>query len=443
MIVQKIKSFFEKYNISVKGKKLCVCLSGGADSVALLVSMCSLLKEEEFSLCAVHVNHHIRGDEADKDENFCRKLCKEKEINLNVVSVFAAEEAEKTGRGLEETARKLRYDAFSKLKEDEKIDLFLMAHHANDRGETIVFNILRGCGVSGIMGIPPVRDFYIRPLSECTREEILSFLSQNNHVFVQDSTNFDESYTRNYIRHTLFEDFKRVNPNFLSAILRLSRCAAQDEDYFSCELAKISKDTDLSTLHPALASRAICRWYEEQIPGEGLSAVHVHRIMSCLSCSEEKCIDVPFGIKAYVKDGKVCFSNGEAHIPEKTYLNLGINVFSSDCKVIFEEKYTEILKFSDNPLQIVLNRGKINGRLFMRPRIEGDFLFCRGVRRRVSRELINSKVPKHLRDILPIVCDDDGVVFVPYVGADDRVFLRGSVDDPITLTIDLNTKGNS
>ncbi len=425
------------------GKKLCVCFSGGADSTCLLFAMKELQKETEFQLCAVHVNHNIRGNEAKRDEEFCKEYCLENGIQFHCFSVFAPEEAEKSGEGLEETARKLRYSVFERLKGEENIDYFLTAHHMNDSCETVVFNILRGCGVSGITGIPAVRGFYLRPLINCSREEIINYLKDKNQIYVTDSTNSDEAYTRNYIRNRLLPEFGRVNKGYLSSIMRLSENASVDEDYFSSEVDKIKEDDNLSLLHPAISKRVIAKRYRDVVWGEGLSTVHIKQIMSCLGSTEEKRVNVPFGYVAVIKNGIVAFRPNEEKKPFYTQLKTGLNILENGTSVLVEEKYIKIIKFSDNPLQITLTSDKIKGKLYARSRRDGDKIVCRGFTRSVSKELMNLKVPKHIRDILPIICDDVGVVFVPYVGADDRVFKKGVIESPLALTIQLNTKGNS
>ena len=441
MILKKILDFFEKYNVSLSGKRVCVCFSGGADSVALLMAMNKLKGNDDFSLSAVHVNHHIRGDEADGDQRFCRDVCHRLGLDFYSYDVYALIEAEKRGMGVEATARKLRYDSFEKLRAEQNIDYFLTAHHGNDTAETIVFNMLRGSSVSGLVGIPPVRDFYLRPLIQCSKNEILEYLSSLGEGFVEDSTNSDEAYTRNYIRRTLFPSFERVNPNFLTAILRLSGSAAQDEDYFSKELDKITSETDLASLHPSVSSRYVCAEYEKLSDGEGLSAVHVRQILSCLSSSEEKSIDVPFGIKALVKNGRVAFfKKKEVALNNKVMLTLGNNFLGDDVCVRLEEKYERIKRFSDFPLKIVLPRNKINGELYVRRREDGDRIVCRGFGRNVNRELMNAKVPKYMRDSVPIICDGEGILFVPFVGADDRAFQKGFIDDPLMITVDIDFK---
>lgn len=455
MILNRIKSFFEKYNISLENKKVCVCFSGGADSVALLEAMREINKTEQFSLCAVHVNHHIRGQEADDDEKFCESFCEKRDIPFYAFGVYALEEAEKSGCGIEAAARKLRYKAFGELKEKKSIDYFLTAHHANDLAETVVFNLIRGSSVSGLAGIPHVRDCYLRPLIQCSREDILDYVSFKGLSFVEDSTNSDEAYTRNYIRHSLLPAFERVNSNYISAILRLSESAIQDSDYFDKELDKITSETDLSLLHPSLTSRYVCKQYEVLSEGEGLSAVHVKQILSCIESREEKCIDVPFGIKAIVRNGKVNFikkteiqksvseentvllfsdiSEIEDGITEKTFLEKAI--------IRIEKKYINLKSNNGivlHPTEVALNGKNIKGTLYVRSRKEGDKIFCRKMTRNINKELVNLKIPKYLRERIPVICDDEGVVFVPLIGADDRVYSKEKSDFPLYISVCLD-----
>ena len=438
-MIKKVDAFFEKYGVSLENKKVCVCFSGGSDSVCLLLCILELKEKlkgkTDFSLCAVHVNHQIRGDEADRDEKFCIDFCKEKNVELFVSHVDVPKESQKTGEGLEETARKLRYGVFESLKAQEKIDYFLTAHHANDSGETIIFNLLRGCSVSGITGIPPVRDFYLRPLISCEKSEILSYLSQKNAVYVEDGTNLDEDYTRNYIRNNLFPKFERVNKNFLSAIVRLSESAALDEDYFKSQVEKIDGNTNLCELHPSLVSRYVCQKYESLSGGEAMSGVHVKKILSLLSSEEEKYVDVPFGITAIISKGKVIFQKKVVKDSGETInLLVGENFFG-DTKIILEKRYLPLGEFRTHPFEVIIDLDKIKGKIYARKRKEGDKILCRNMSRNINKEFVNQKISKRLRDEIPVICDDEGVIFVPYLGADDRVYTKGIPENPLKITV--------
>ncbi|MDE7293582.1 MAG: tRNA lysidine(34) synthetase TilS, partial [Oscillospiraceae bacterium] len=176
-------------------------LSGGADSVCLLLVLKKLRERLNFALSAVHINHNLRGEESDRDRDFCLRLCEREGIPIRVYSVNAAEYAEKKGYSTEEAARILRYDCFEKESERLSGALIATAHNMGDNTETVLFNLTRGTGVRGLGGIPYKRDNIIRPLLDVSREEIEKYLEAHGQDFVTDSTNLTDDYTRNRIRH--------------------------------------------------------------------------------------------------------------------------------------------------------------------------------------------------------------------------------------------------
>ena len=185
-MIEKVKLTIQKHNMLSAGDSVCVALSGGADSVALLLVLYELSAEFDFSLSAVHVNHLLRGDESDRDENFCRDLCSRLDVPLQVFRKDAASFSHSLGESVETGARKLRYQIFDSLTADK----IATAHNLNDNAETLLFRLARGTGLRGLSGIPAVRDNIIRPLIECGRDEIEAFLVEREQPFVTDSTNW-------------------------------------------------------------------------------------------------------------------------------------------------------------------------------------------------------------------------------------------------------------
>ena len=206
-------------SVILEGRTVHVALSGGADSVCLLYCMKSISEKHKFELKAVHVNHLIRleNDETFRDENFCISLCESLGVELDVVRINVPEKAVSLKCGLEEAARIVRYDYFSKF------DCVATAHNATDNVETVLFHIVRGTAVYGLTGIPSVRNNIIRPLLNMKRSEIIEYLKAKNASYVIDSTNFDTNYTRNYIRNVIVPNMKKINPSFEEAVLRLVR----------------------------------------------------------------------------------------------------------------------------------------------------------------------------------------------------------------------------
>lgn len=213
----KVHNTVKKYNMINKGDTVLVALSGGADSVSLLHVLLSLRNELDCRLIAAHVNHMIRGAEADRDENFVRNLCDKLNVPLKITRINVPEISKQTGESVELCGRRLRYEFFYKTNPDAKI---ATAHNLNDCAETFFLNLARGAGLKGLTGIPPVRENIIRPIIECERKEIELYCKENGLDFVTDSTNLSDNYTRNKIRHKILPVMNEINPSFFSVFLR-------------------------------------------------------------------------------------------------------------------------------------------------------------------------------------------------------------------------------
>ncbi|MCH5325059.1 MAG: tRNA lysidine(34) synthetase TilS [Eubacterium sp.] len=213
------------------GNAGCViaAVSGGADSVALLLALYEAKDEFGFTLKACHINHCLRGEESDRDERFVRTLCKRLDLPLYVRKV-------KVGRlvrqheSIEECARRVRYEFFDELNALYG-GLTATAHTASDNAETVLINMLRGTALTGICGIPAVRDNIIRPLIGCTREQTERFCAEMLTGYVHDSTNDSDDYVRNRIRHRIIPELKAINPSFESAVARLCESVTHDDEY--------------------------------------------------------------------------------------------------------------------------------------------------------------------------------------------------------------------
>lgn len=187
---------------------MLIALSGGADSVALLLMM---QERGEAEACA-HCNFHLRGPESDRDEKFVRRLCKERGIRLFVKHFDTQTEAARTGESIEMAARRLRYNWFAELCLEHGFKEVAVAHHLNDNAETVLLNLVRGTGLSGLTGMAEERPGVVRPLLSLSRREILDYLQQKGQGYVTDSTNADTHYRRNKLRHEVLPLLREMNP---------------------------------------------------------------------------------------------------------------------------------------------------------------------------------------------------------------------------------------
>ncbi len=204
-----------------------VGLSGGADSVCLLHFLQYLAKEKHFALAAVHVNHQLRGAEADRDEQFCQQLCRDLNIELFVKHVDAKKTAQKYDLSPEHGARKARYTAYQQVAKKWGATKLALGHHLDDLAETFLLNLLRGTKAQGLAGIPLRRPLckgveIVRPLLCVTREQVEAYIAQNKLSYVTDQTNFDDVYRRNWVRGTLLPLLETKQPQIREHLARFA-----------------------------------------------------------------------------------------------------------------------------------------------------------------------------------------------------------------------------
>ena len=229
----KAKDTLCRYNMLSKGDRVVAAVSGGADSMALIRFLLEIRDEFELSLSVCHVNHLLRGSEADRDEDFVRDFCKKNSIPFYLLRCDVSALSKEKGIGFEECGREVRYAFFNETIDKLGGGKIATAHTLSDRCETLIFNIARGTSPSGISSIAPMRENVIRPLIDCTREEIENYLSSLSQPFMTDSTNSDTEYTRNFIRAEMIPLFRKLNPSFEASLKNLFDLSGEDNAYFS------------------------------------------------------------------------------------------------------------------------------------------------------------------------------------------------------------------
>ncbi len=219
---QRIIDYIARHDLLDSERKYLVAVSGGADSVALLL----LLNDLGYDIEVAHCNFHLRDAESDRDEQFVRALCDEHGLPLHVVHFDTRSYAAMHGVSIEMAARRLRYSWFEQLREDIGAAAICVAHHRDDSVETLLINLLRGTGVHGLCGIRPKNGHVIRPLLDVSRSDITDYLASRGQQYVDDSTNFEDEYTRNKIRLNIMPRCHEVNPSAAEAIHNTSKRVA-------------------------------------------------------------------------------------------------------------------------------------------------------------------------------------------------------------------------
>ncbi|MBQ7907457.1 MAG: tRNA lysidine(34) synthetase TilS [Clostridia bacterium] len=401
-----------------------VGFSGGADSSALV----HYLKSRTKNLLCVHINHMIRGEEAIRDEFFCKNICKEYGVKFASFRVDIPLLAEERHQGLEQTAREERYRIFrGLLQQNPEYKCIATAHNANDDAETVIFNLTRGTAAKGIGGIRPVVDKVMRPLILATREEIMEYCRAHEIKYVKDSTNEDVDYTRNYIRHQVVPALEKINPSFVEAVSRLAQTATWDREYFDKIVSKIFEenkiedkiDLDLiKTLEPPICSRVLQRMSGDRLDYKSIQA--------CLKLLSEggvgKKINLPQGISFKLERGYAHFVETK-NLEKKEFcvkIKEGLNKIKAVNYIIglnTEEiplGYTEIDRIS-------LSSDAVSGQLYVRNKEDGDTIFQGKMTKKLKTIMCAKHIPSHKRDKIPLICDDNGILCVPRLVTRDGV----------------------
>lgn len=418
---ENVRLAVSRYSMLRDVNTVYIGLSGGADSVSLLLIMRELAAERGFPLRAVHINHHIRGEESDRDMSFCQSLCERLEIPIDVYHVDAVGYSRENGFSLEEGARRLRYEIFEGIPDDCRL---ATAHTLNDSAETVIFNLSRGTGIKGLAGIPPVRDKFIRPLIYCKRGEVEEFLSKKGQDFVTDSTNLSDDCSRNKIRHEIIPLMDEIHGGFLGNIQRMTENLADDCDFIE-KAAKDAEEKDLQTLHPALRRRVIMNFLKNS--GAEISAAKVAEIEEAAVKGGGK-VNLSGNTIAKIKDGRLTISAArrERIIFPDTRVHTGENPFLCDKTVIIEENNCENGNFrciiNDLFTKEMLDYDKIQGDVILRNRRNGDS-YVRAGRSITSKlkKLMNEEYSEEERDLVPILADEKGIIWVNGFGIADRV----------------------
>ena len=231
---QKVLNTIKQYKLIENGDRVVVGVSGGPDSISLLDILNKFQKNNiiNFEIIVAHINHQIR-EEADSDEEFVKEYCEKNQINFFTKRIDVIKYANNNKMGLEEAGRKIRYDFFDEILKQENANKIAIAHNKNDKAETIIMNIIRGSGISGLRGIEPIRDGkYIRPIIDCERYEIEKYAEENKLNPRIDKTNFENDCTRNKIRNIVLPYVKKeFNSNIVETLNRLSLVAVETDEY--------------------------------------------------------------------------------------------------------------------------------------------------------------------------------------------------------------------
>ena len=425
-----------KYNMINKGDKIIVAVSGGPDSMCLLNILYTLKDEYDLSIVAAHINHCLRGKDADDDEKYVESFCKKHDIDFYATRINVQEVANKENVSFEVAGRKCRYDFLNKVRLKLNYNKIALAHNSNDQCETILMRIMRGAGLEGLAGIKAIRDnIYIRPIIEINREQIEDYCKENDLKARIDKTNLESIYTRNKVRLELIPYIqKNFNGDIISVINRMGQNIDVDREYLDfignkkfdefCTSNKfevvIKKEAFLE--HKAVTSRII-RKSVYRLKGNlyNFEKVHVDDILNLQKGSTGKLITLPEKIRALNNYGDIhiyienFLDNKDENKEVEHILEMGTNVIGSNMKVELElinEIHKDIM---ERDIYVkYFDFDKVNGNIMFRYRKSGDRFTPLGMKgsKKIKELFIDFKIPKHLRGCIPLICFGDEIAWI-------------------------------
>jgi tRNA(Ile)-lysidine synthase len=325
MLEDKVLNTIKRYEQIKSGDTIVVGVSGGPDSICLLNVLKNLQNELKINIVVAHINHMIRK-EADSETEFVQDFCEQRDIKCFVKKADVLQIAKEKKLGTEEAGRKIRYDFFEEVKNIVGGNKIATAHNANDNAETVLMNFLRGSGSTGLKGIEPIRDNkLIRPIIECTRQEIEQYCNEKGLNPKYDKTNQENIYTRNKIRNMLIPYIQEnFNPNIIETINRMSNLIATDEMYFKSIVKQSYKETFISrtekeiildlkkfnVLEKVIKSRLIIYTINELLgTTNGIEKIHIEDVIKlCKNNIGNKYLTPNKNIKIMIKNKKIFFT---------------------------------------------------------------------------------------------------------------------------------------
>lgn len=441
----------QKYNMLSNGETVLVGVSGGPDSVCLLHLLKELSSYLKLTLFAAHLNHCIRAEESDKDEAFVKNLCSDWKIPCITTKIDIPSKSKEIKRGIEETARILRYEFLNSTAKHIGAGKIAVGHNADDRAETVLMNIIRGCGIDGLASIKPINSNIIRPLIDTKRIEIDDYINLNNLPYRVDESNSDTTYSRNKIRHELIPYLKEnFNPSIIDSLIRLADISTDTQDFlgFAVDNARLktmrNNGLDLSQIKDLPQALAMSLIRQIILNNRGnLIDIDLETILNILSVEKDTVITLPGDDWfVHIKDNLLSLKPAKQNTPKIEYnyqLEIPGQVFIPQANLtisvsVLDELPTNI-KPDSNTAHFDLDQ--INLPLTIRNFKPGDkmSLFGMSGHKKLHDIFIDEKIPNEKRGIIPILCDASQILWVPGIKRSNAAIVGENSNSVIKISI--------
>ena len=452
-LIERVSHTIRKYSMISRGGHVLIGLSGGPDSVCLANVLDKLKEDLEISLSAVYIDHGLRPKETGKEADFCRGFCKERGINFIEESVNVKEHAEEGGINLQEAARELRYQKLGEISARLGTEYIALGHNADDQAETVLMRLLKGAGMKGLTGIPPVRDRIIRPLIETERSAIEGHLKHNSISYMVDSSNLKEKYFRNWLRLTLMSEIKKKDPAVVREIARTAEILRDEDEYLEIFVTKtlmrlFSRKNDgtielfltpLESIEKPLLRRVLRRAVDAAKGLRGISFTNIEDIIDLIINGKAgDSLNLPKEIKV-IREYSILKISTLKHVKIAKYkidppCDFLIRETGAVINAMYEEKASDP---TDGRKEVLLDAGLLKFPLMVRPRAAGDHFYPAGFgkKKKLQDFFVDEKVPRDMRDSVPVVFSGDDIVWVAGFRADDRFVPTDKTEKVLRLII--------
>jgi tRNA(Ile)-lysidine synthase len=435
-----VQQAISKHSMLSAGEHVLVALSGGADSVCLLLALHKLAAALNLKLSAAYIDHGFRPDEIPAEIEFCEKLCEKLAVPFFVRKIDPAAFAKQEGLGKQEASRELRYKALIEIAAENGCNRIALAHNADDLAETILMHLVRGSGPLGLAGIPPVRKPFIRPLLDIPRKDIEEFVRNEGTGFVTDSSNMTDDYLRNRIRHSVIPILKNINKDFIGTVSRNADILRQEERYLEIQVTKdlmklISRKTDsrielfllpMEALDVAILRRVLRRAVSETRGLRRLGLTNIEDLIKLVKSGRS-------GDRLYLPDSIRAIKSYSTLIltAEKTP-TLGEYTVNGPCSITIREasrvisaslvERSEVETFGDGLRIACLDADRLEFPLTIRSRKSGDFFYPLGLgkRKKLQDFFVDEKIPRDERGIVPLLVSNNEICLIIGRRVDDR-----------------------
>ena len=443
LFLRKIEQFIEQKELMSKNQLYLVALSGGADSVALLL----VLKRLGYNVEAAHCNFHLRGEESDRDEDFCKDLCCELDIKLHLAHFDTQTNASLHGISIEMAARNLRYNYFEALLKDINASAVCVAHHKDDSAETLLLNLVRGTGIEGLTGIKSKNNRIVRPFLCVRRNEIINYLEQQNQSFVTDSSNLVNDVQRNKIRLDVMPLLQTINPSVVEHLNQTSEYVEDatailnttlEQMYDRVVLLKTEEQTivDIERLEKEQSSNYLL-WYI--LKNYGFNAAQIKQISSGLKISVGRVWES--AIHALTINNNKIIVEPLFTCDTKEYRLIEEGLYHLNSKLSIEikkESYSSDKGFSKDPKDVWIDADKVVFPLSIRLIKEGDRMIPLGMKgsKLISDMLTDLKVSYFDRQRQYVLLDNkQQIIWLLGHRIDDRYKITSSTKTVLKIKL--------